>query len=659
MKQFLRKFRNPKYLLKIFLLSILYFLFAKLGLSLAGDIKQVSLVWPATAIALFSLLVYGQDSWPAITIGALIANITTHETFPVALAISIGNTLEAVFAAYFLIKSKFDKSLDHVRDVLLFLFFSTFASTAISASVGTTSLILGGIGSWKSYWIVWSHWWIGDAIGSVVLTPYLLVRSNLKKYFSGYSLKNFLETVVLTGVLTVLCLFLFTPVFGTMFYEFPFEYAIFPILILTSFRFKQLGSTWKVLLISVISIWGTTKGCGQFAMCGNYGVSLLYLRIFVGIVAITFLIFSALVEEREKDVEEVKDSERYFRSLIEKSWEAIVLVDKNAVIRYASPSVERILGYAPDDLIGKVGYNIVVQEDKESSEKIIKKVASRPGLTERLEIKLSTRTGKSLWVEALATNLLDDSAVRAIVINFRDISEHKKIDESRTEFVSMAAHELRGPLGSIRWYSESLESMKKPEISKISSYLSEIVSATVRMTTIVNLLLNVTKAEMGGIVSNPQSINLHNLVNDVVGDFRVEIQKKKQNLEFKPEGKSKMVYLDPALVRIIIENLLSNAIKYTEEKGKINLSAEVHNKDLEIQVGDTGLGIPKDEREKIFTKLFRASNVKRRVPDGTGLGLYLVKAVVDKLNGKINFESEVGKGTTFFVKIPISENGGK
>ncbi len=151
-----------KYLLKIVLLAFIYIVSAKFGLSLAYSVKQVTLVWPPTGISLAALVIFGFDLWPGILVGAFISNLTTNETIPIAFWIAIGNTLEAVVGAYLLRFFKFRKSFEKIRDVLVFIVFAAVISTMVSATIGTASLIFGGIiflfgliGGPEIFWGIW------------------------------------------------------------------------------------------------------------------------------------------------------------------------------------------------------------------------------------------------------------------------------------------------------------------------------------------------------------------------------------------------------------------------------------------------------------------------------------------------------------------------
>jgi two-component system sensor histidine kinase VicK len=240
----------------------------------------------------------------------------------------------------------------------------------------------------------------------------------------------------------------------------------------------------------------------------------------------------------------------------------------------------------------------------------------------------------------------------------RDITKEKEIDKAKTEFVSLASHQLRTPLSTISWYTEMLLA---GDVGKISppqkKYLEEIYQGNQRMIELVNLLLNVSRIELGTFKAEPKPIYVITLFESILDEQKVKIANKKLIIT-KNFNKSIPVFLiDPNLFVIVFQNLLNNAIEYTPDGGRIETSISFNDsKTILIKVSDTGYGIPKYQQDKIFTKLFRADNVKKKDTKGTGLGLYIAKSIINNMGGEIWFESEENKGTTFYVTLPFIIN---
>jgi len=237
---------------------------------------------------------------------------------------------------------------------------------------------------------------------------------------------------------------------------------------------------------------------------------------------------------------------------------------------------------------------------------------------------------------------------------FRDVTHEHEIDRAKTEFVSLASHQLRTPLTAISWYTEML---LDPKLGKLSddqqTFAEEIQNGSNRMTELVNALLNVSRIELGNFAVDPKPISIATVLDNVLKDIQTLVKESNIALELDLEEAPDSYKADSNLLSMIFQNLITNAIKYTD-KGSVKVRVYQKSKKLQIEVSDTGLGIPEDQQKNIFKKMFRASNVKRTDTTGTGLGLYLVKAIVEEVNGTIRFESQENEGTTFFITMPLS-----
>ncbi len=650
LSSFFQKFKDPKFLLKIAVLAAIYFASAKFGLLLAYSTRQVTLIWPPTGISLAALILLGFEYWPGVLVGAFLANITTMETFPIALGIAAGNTLEALVGAYFLTRFNFDKSLTHVRDVLIFVFYAAFFSTLLSAFVGTSSLILGGIGSWKTFFPVFLNWWVGDAIGDMVIAPFILTWWHVPKF--EFNIKRAVEGIILFSLLIFFGLFIFTGVIKW----FPvgvhthLESLAFPMLLWASYRFNQKGSALAVLVIAAIAIWGTVSGTGIFAQTQDVERNLLAFDGFASIISLTFLVFSSIVHERNIAENAVNEREKRFSALLENSSDAVFVVNAQGYIKYASPSAKTVTGFSSKELINTSGFRIVYKDDVKITRDTLNKLLANPGKAFSLQNRIVKKDGEVRYMEATGVNLLSEPYIEGIVVNFRDINEKMKLDQVQKEFVSLSAHQLRSPLSIIRWYSESILQKEIPE--ELKKNLKEIHKASLDMNSTVNLLLDVSRFELGRVKIKGTEVDLPSVLKNILAEKDSPLRFKKIKIIDKTPEKPREIVGDARLIGVILENLVSNAIKYTPERGKIEVSFENQPGNVLFKIKDNGVGIPQSEQSKIFTKMFRGSNVKNIEPGGLGLGLYLVRLIVNLKGGKIWFESREGKGTTFFVEFP-------
>ncbi len=229
----------------------------------------------------------------------------------------------------------------------------------------------------------------------------------------------------------------------------------------------------------------------------------------------------------------------------------------------------------------------------------------------------------------------------------------KEIDRQKDDLLSIVSHQLATPVSSIKWYLEMLKDGDLGPLSKEQGeHITSMQSAAVNLADLVSMILDVSRIQLGRIHIEKQELDLDGFYKEILEIIRPKaVEKKVKFIENLPVTLG-VAKLDRRYTHMTIENLLSNAIKYTPENGNVELNVAIKNKMMLVSVKDTGCGIPKNEQSKIFGKLFRASNVKNTV-DGNGFGLYVAKGAVEAQGGKIRFESTEGKGTTFFIELPL------
>ncbi|MDP1845485.1 MAG: HAMP domain-containing sensor histidine kinase [Candidatus Moranbacteria bacterium] len=237
----------------------------------------------------------------------------------------------------------------------------------------------------------------------------------------------------------------------------------------------------------------------------------------------------------------------------------------------------------------------------------------------------------------------------------RDIAHVRQIDKAKTEFVSLASHQLRTPLTSVSWYTEMLLNKDVGSLNeKQKEYLSEIYIGNRRMINLVDDILNTSRIDMGTLLIETKIISLSEIAKSVLDEMAPLLQDKKMEVKKYFEANLPKIKADPELIRIVIQNLCLNSLKYTPPGGSIGIGMKKHNSHVLMEVSDSGYGIPEKQKKRIFTKMFRADNIRSKETDGTGLGLYIVRAIVEQHGGRVWFESEENKGTTFYVSLPAS-----
>jgi PAS domain S-box-containing protein len=290
---------KPTDLGSIAIVAGLYFLAAKLGLSLAFLNASVSPVWPPTGVAIALVFWLGYRSAPGVLLGALVANyLLTDVPLATAAGISIGNTLEAITAVYLVRRfvgsgSPFNRAID----VLKFVVFAAILSTAISATIGNLSLCLGAAAPWNNFGWLWLTWWSGDAVGALVITP--LILSWVEKPIGLWRGWRPLEAALLLALLSLLSVTIYTNIFLSAGSARPWGHVTIPLLLWAAFRFGSRGVSTAMATLSAIAIWGTINGYGGFAVFSK-NEALLYLQAYLANLMITTLSLAAIITERRQ-----------------------------------------------------------------------------------------------------------------------------------------------------------------------------------------------------------------------------------------------------------------------------------------------------------------------------------------------------------------------
>ena len=379
------------------------------------------------------------------------------------------------------------------------------------------------------------------------------------------------------------------------------------------------------------------------------------------------LITEDLQRERDRAVQLQQKDEAVLSSI----GDAVFAIDTSRRITLFNPAAQIISGFSASEALGKPYEQILqfISEDTGRPRRdFIDRALSGHLAAMRHSTMLVRKDGNRISVADSAAPIQGQKGkLQGAIVVFRDVSKERALDKAKTEFVSLASHQLRTPLSAVNWY---VESMLHGDVGKLNEtqieYLQEVYRGNQRMVELVSSLLDVSRLDLGRMVNKPQPTDLGALVKDIQKELKPSIEAKHQRVVARVEPKLPDIYGDPKLLRMIVQNLMSNAVKYTPEKGTVEATvrraklddlskAKLHHGGpfLFLSVKDTGYGIPKEQQGKIFQKLFRADNVRKMDMEGTGLGLYIVKQVAEKLGGEVWFESIESAGTTFYVVLPL------
>jgi len=275
----------------------------------------------------------------------------------------------------------------------------------------------------------------------------------------------------------------------------------------------------------------------------------------------------------------------------------------------------------------------------------------------------------TLTTYTIGVRYIDDPIIVALIVLFLSVilfiiatiitQSFERITEAsrmKSEFVSIVSHQLRSPLSNLKWAIELLMSGKINSISeKELEYFKILRENSDRMTELISDLLIVSRIETARLPINNKEFSLVELTEGLIKVFNPFVQASNINMVFKPEENLPKIFADPSQIRLVVENLLDNAVRYVKGKGDILIKMGRRKNIILFEIKDDGVGIPKSDHKFIFQKFFRSENALRHQTQGSGLGLYIAKAIVDKSGGKIGFKSEENKGSTFWFTLPINK----
>lgn len=432
------RFRPLPYVARVAILGAIYFGTARLGLSLDAVSGVAAAVWPPTGIALVALLLGGYRLWPGIAVGAFLVNVLAGAPVLAAAGMAAGNTLEALVATALLMRVvRFHPSLDRLQDVVGLVGLAAGVSTLVSASIGVTSGWLGGIIPTATYGKAWWTWWVGDAMGDLVVAPLLLVWSERVRVRP--SVWWVVECVALLGCVAALSVLVFVSPVTSALTDLP--YMLFPPLIWAAVRLGHPGSVTATALVSAIAIWGTWHGFGPFARQPVHA-SLLELQSFLGIGAVTILVLAAVVTERRRaDAAEQEQRER-FEVTLASIGDAVIATDTQGRVTFMNPVAEAVTGWSQTQALGKAipeVFPIINEHTRQVVDNPVSRVM-REGTVAGLanHTLLIARDGTERPIDDSGAPIRDrEGRLLGVVLVFRDITERRRAEEAQARLAAI------------------------------------------------------------------------------------------------------------------------------------------------------------------------------------------------------------------------------
>lgn len=358
-----------------------------------------------------------------------------------------------------------------------------------------------------------------------------------------------------------------------------------------------------------------------------------------------------MLEDFEEARLEAEKEKNKTQAIIHHFSDGLLLIDPQGILRILNPQAEIYFKVKAEEAIGN---EIPALRKFEKLKILFDFLKEKPERIFREELNVE----ENLILEVSSLPIFGEGGKEiGNLLILHDVTREKQIERMKTEFVSIAAHQLRTPLSAIKWTLKmflegDLGSLTKEQLD----FLEKTYQSNERMIELINDLLNVTRIEEGRFIFKPTIVQLEKTCQEVINHLRDQILRKEIKFGFiTPPEKLPSVRVDEEKIKLAIENLLDNAIKYTPSGGRVTISLKKGIKEIEFEIKDTGVGIPKAQQERVFTRFFRGANIVRLDTTGTGLGLFIAKNIIEAHGGRIWFESEEGKGSTFFFTLPTVE----
>lgn len=363
------------------------------------------------------------------------------------------------------------------------------------------------------------------------------------------------------------------------------------------------------------------------------------------------------ITQRQRAWDELVKLEERYRVLAETSADGVITVDELGRLTYVNPSFEKILGRRKSQILATIFREYLSDESVYLFQQVFIDTRKQRKKISGVELELIKPEGITVPIEANVAPIWKDGVFSGMICTIRDITERKKVEEElkkserlKTEFMNIAAHELKSPVTPIKGYLDLIISDQKTsetvkKWAKIGKRNAE------RLLKLVNDILDVSRLDTDTMRFDMEKINTVEILDEIVEDMKPAVEGK--NLEFIANIPKELpdIIGDRYRLSQVLKNLMSNALKFTDN-GHIAITAREENKEILVSVDDTGIGMSKEELEKVFSKFYQAYTGEDRKNEGTGLGLFICKQIIEKHKGKIWVESEIGKGSSFKIRIP-------
>jgi PAS domain S-box-containing protein len=652
------------YWVQLLVVFLAYYVAGRIGLSTPFTSHNISPVWPASGVAFTTVLLFGYRVWPGVAAAAFLVNWAALP-WPAAIGLASGNTLAALTGTFLLKRvAHLDISLSHLRDVLWLIFYGAVCSTMVSASIGVSVLFATHFHPWSGIGSAWLIYWLGDAMGILLVTPLLLTLPRRLRLRGD---AHFTELVVLLALLSVACFVIFSDQSFVPIKLHVLAFAVFPFVLWAAIRFGVSGCALSTLFIAAIATSETALGSGPFAQDTPLTNALL-LQAFFGVLSLSGLTLAAVITELE-DLESarqqlireqvLREARLQLAAVVECSSDAIISTDMDGKITHWNHGAEQLYGYSHKEVIGESIALLMPPERSDDFSEIMQTLRSG-GRVEHYETIRQGKDGTRLDVSTSVSPILNiDGKVVGTAAIARDISGRKQAEEALRKaeklsatgrLAAAVAHELNNPLETLSnlvyllQHNQSLDTTARECVDIAAEELR-------RATHVTRQMLAFHRHS-----SKPAPVNLHEVLDDVSSLYTPLMRSNRISVVKRYEAGVTICAVSVE-IRQVFANVVRNAIEAVPAGGTITLHVFASREwndggrpGARVVIADNGPGIAVLDREKIFEPFFTTKG-----ENGTGLGLWVSSGIIQKHGGSIRVRSSARRGqsgTVFNVFLP-------
>jgi PAS domain S-box-containing protein len=567
---------------------------------------------------------------------------------------------------------------------MTFVVYAAVLAPIVSATIGTLSLCLGDASEWSRFPWIWLTWWMGDGFGALIVTPLLLSWSLPGKVTS----EDVPEIFSLFVLLLIVVLIVFGGWFPGPIKTYPLAYLCLPCLLWAALKFDQRVVSSAIVLMAGLAVWGARHGYGPFVQ-SNPNAALLLLISFVGTSSLMTMVVAAVTNERrtaEADKSKLGWELELHRRRIEDIvahvpgvvWEAWGKPDAaNQRIDFVSSHVEKMLGYSEEEWLSTPNFwlTIVHPDDKERAAAEAAAIfASGKGGANRY--RWVHRDGHEIWVESQSVVVCDESGpvgMRGVTMDItaavkaeieraelldRESHARQQAEEAsrlKEEFLATVSHELRTPLNAIVGWSRLLRNGQL-DTDGISHAVEVIERNAAAQRQIIEDLLDVSRIVSGKLRINTQPVDVLLVIHAAIESVRPAAEAKEISITTHVEAPDTIIRADMERMQQVLWNLLANAVKFTPARGVVNVYLKRNDSLAEIRIEDSGTGVPAEFLPRIFERFSQADGSSTRKHGGLGLGLAIVRHLVELHGGTVSASNRENGGAVLTVQLPVQLN---